>query len=120
MFSTTVPKLAASAFVVLASASGVAGIAKTTSVSGDAQGISIGLDDNSLLVATLANGEVETHWMTRAGCERVASAVGAGQTVSGVRADGVRISITEANCSTRRVQIINPDRTLLSSAQARN
>jgi len=116
MFSTTAPKLMASAFVILASASGFAGVDKSTAASPKNQEIPVTLDSNSLLVATLANGEIQTHWMSRVACERVEAAVASGDGVAGVRPDGVRIYIAQANCSTRRIQV-TPDPITLSSSQ---
>lgn len=109
-------KLVASALVVLASASSVAGVDKSGLGSSQASEIPVALDSNSLLVATLANGEIETQWMSREACEHVASAVAAGDGVAGVRPDGVRIYIAQANCSTRRIQV-EPAVVQLSASQ---
>jgi len=81
--------------------------------------IPVALDSTSMLVATLANGEIERHWMARDACERIASAVAAGDGVAGVRDDGVRVFIAKANCSTRRIEV---DRTAvaLSSTEVGN
>ncbi|HML28818.1 MAG TPA: hypothetical protein PKE16_08275 [Hyphomicrobium sp.] len=113
MFST---KLVASALVVLASASSVAGVDKSGSGLPKASEIPVALDSNSLLVATLANGEIQTQWMSREACEHVASAVTAGDGVAGVRQDGVRIYIAQANCSTRRIEV-DPAAVRLSASQ---
>jgi hypothetical protein len=112
MLSTTASKLAGSAFVVLVSASGVSGINKSApnevpnGVSNDFRSVEIPvtLDGTSLLVATLASGDIEMQWMSRDACERVASAIGSGENVASVRSDGVRVTIARANCSTRRVE----------------
>lgn len=112
MFST---KLVASTFIVLASASGIAGVGTPTPDASKPQGIPVVLDNNSLLVATLANGEIQTHWMSRAACEQVEAAVASGDAVAGVRPDGVRIYIAQANCSTRRIEA-DPAAVTVSSA----
>ncbi|MFA5958468.1 hypothetical protein [Hyphomicrobium sp.] len=119
MFGTTVLKFAGFAFVVLASASGIAGVDKTTATHPKNLEIPVALDSNSLLVATLANGEIETHWMARDDCERVASVVESGGYVAGVRPDGVRMTITQANCSTRRIEV-NSGPVVLNSSQIRD
>lgn len=112
MFST---KLVASAFVVLASASGIAGVSTSAPDALKPQNIPIALDNNSLLVATLANGEIQTHWMSRTACEQVEAAVASGDAVAGVRPDGVSVYIAKANCSTRRIEV-DPAAVTLSSA----
>jgi hypothetical protein len=118
MLSTSASKAAASAFLILASGSGLAGVEKSTANSRTIFAeVPIALDSTSMLVATLANGEIERHWMTREACERSASAVAAGEAVSGVLEDGVRITIASANCSTRRVEV-DPNGLALNSAQA--
>jgi hypothetical protein len=105
MLSTSVSKILASAFVILASASGMAGVDKSSTNDRKSVEIPVALDSTSLLVATLASGDIERQWMTREACEHVASAVAAGESVAGVRADGVSITIARANCSTRRIEI---------------
>jgi hypothetical protein len=105
MFGTTALKLAASIILVAASASGPAGFRVATSYSPTPREIPVALDDTSLLVATLATGELQTQWMPRDACERVASAVVAGDGVAGIRSDGVKVYITRANCSTRRIEV---------------
>lgn len=65
----------------------------------------VALDSKSMLVATLQDGQIETQWMPRDVCEYIASAVLAGDAVAGVRADGVKVYIARANCSTRRVSV---------------
>lgn len=114
MFST---KLVASAFVVLASASGIAGVSTSTPDTQKVQGVPVALDNNSLLVATLANGEIQTHWMSRVACEQVEAAVASGDAVAGVGSDGVRIYISQANCSTRRIEVHPEVATLSSTSQ---
>jgi hypothetical protein len=104
MFSTTASKLVASAFVVVASASGLSGAAKSPALQDQRAEVPVTLDSTSLLVATLADGEVQTHWIPTATCEHVASAVASGESVAGVRADGVRVFVAKANCSTRRIE----------------
>lgn len=116
MFSTTVTKLVTSTFVILASASGIAGVNKSTSDVSKNQQMPVTLDSTSLLVATLADGEIQTHWMPREACERVEAAVAAGDGVAGVRPDGVRVYITQANCSTRRIEV-DPAPVRLSSSK---
>ena len=100
MFGTTAPKIVASV-VLIASASGTAGL-PTNSLRLEAP---VALDSNSLLVATLENGEIQTQWMPRDVCEHVASAVHSGDRVAGVREDGVKVFIARANCSKRRVPV---------------
>ncbi|WP_024275627.1 MULTISPECIES: hypothetical protein [unclassified Hyphomicrobium] len=112
MFST---KLVASAFIVLASASGIAGVSTSAPDALKPQNIPIALDNNSLLVATLANGEIQTHWMPRTACEQVEAAVASGDAVAGIRPDGVSVYIAKANCSTRRIEV-DPAAVTLSSA----
>lgn len=104
MFGTTASKVAVSVVIVAASAGGTAGLHVATYDSAPRE-IPVALDDTSLLVATLANGELQTQWMPRDACERVASAVVAGDGVAGMRPDGVKVYITRANCSTRRIQV---------------
>ncbi|MBS0234561.1 MAG: hypothetical protein JSR99_13870 [Proteobacteria bacterium] len=121
MFGTTAAKLGASVLVVAAAASGTARdrlMASTHPHMAESQ-LPVVLDRNSLLVATLANGELQTQWMSRQACERVASAVATGGSVAGVRQDGVKIYITRANCSTRRIEAA-PDTVALSSFAPRN
>jgi hypothetical protein len=117
MLGTTASKVAASVILVAASAGGTAGLKLATPDSFATRDTPVALDSTSLLVATLANGTIETQWMRRDLCERVASAVAAGDQVAGSRADGVRIYITRANCSTRRVPVNSPAVALIGSAQ---
>lgn len=119
MFGTTATKLVASTFVILASASGIAGVDKSTSAVSKKTQMPVTLDSTSLLVATLANGEIQTHWMPREACERVEAAVAAGDGVAGVRPDGVRVYIEQANCSTRRIEV-GPSLVTLSSSKIGN
>jgi hypothetical protein len=99
MLSTSASKVFVSAFVVLASVGGHTKVEKTVAE------IPVTLDETSLLVATLANGEIERHRMGNVDCERVVSAIAAREFVTGVRDDGVRLTIVRANCSTRRVLV---------------
>lgn len=120
MLSTSASRVFASAFVVLASASGLASVQKPAPNSrSHLPEIPVALDGTSMLVATLATGEIERYWMARDACERVASAVAAGETVAGVRKDGVRVTFASANCSTRRVEV-DPYAVALNSAQVRD
>ncbi len=106
MFGTTASKLVTSAFLVAVSAGGMASADKSASASApNNPEVPIALSDNSLLVATLANGEIQSQWMSTEACERVSAAVGARTGVAGVRSDGVRITIARANCSTPRVEV---------------
>ena len=52
-------------------------------------------------------------------CLKVASAVAAGESVAGVRADGVSVIIARANCSTRRLEV-DPAAVASNSAPAGN
>ena len=63
---------------------------------------------DAMLVATMTNGEIETHWLPRKVCERVASELRAGSRVSGTRQDGTQMFISRANCSLRNAQLIGP------------
>ncbi|RUP09043.1 hypothetical protein [Hyphomicrobium sp.] len=103
MFGTTASKIVASV-VLIASASGTVGLPTKPDHSSH-QETPVALDSKSLLVATLENGEIQTQWMPRDVCEHVASAVHSGDLVAGVRADGVKVYISRANCSTRRVPV---------------
>ena len=103
MFGSTASKVIASV-VLVASAGGTASLPVKPENSALRE-IPVGLDDRSLLVATLANGVIRIQWMARDVCERVESAVLAGEAVAGVRADGVKVYIARANCSTRRVPV---------------
>ncbi|MET0639160.1 MAG: hypothetical protein ABWZ19_03990 [Hyphomicrobium sp.] len=104
MFGTTVLKYAASVVLVAATA-GTGNVEYSPSAAAPREEVPVALDSSSLLVATLADGAVQTHWMSRVACERVAEAVAAGNSVAGVRGDGVKIYIVRANCSTRQVPV---------------
>jgi hypothetical protein len=62
-------------------------------------------EGEALLVATMNSGEIETHWMPQALCERIASELAAGSSVSGVRIDGTRVFVAKANCSFGRMKL---------------
>jgi hypothetical protein len=119
MLSTTASKFVVSAVIVLASASGFAGVDKSSPTAVRPHEVPVALDVNSLLVATLANGDIQTQWMPRETCERVEAAVATRDNVAGVSADGTRSPITKANCSTRRIEI-SSDPVALSSSQIQN
>ncbi|MET1046802.1 MAG: hypothetical protein ABWX70_08890 [Hyphomicrobium sp.] len=104
MFGTTVLKYAVSVVLVAATAGGTGNVEYSPSAA-PREEVPVALDSSSLLVATLADGAVQTHWMSRVACERVAEAVAAGNSVAGVRGDGVKIYIVRANCSTRQVPV---------------
>ncbi len=63
---------------------------------------------SALLVATLANGTVETQWLPEEMCERVVLELRTGSAVAGVTADGTRLPIERANCSLRSAQLADP------------
>ena len=119
MYGTTASKVAASVVLVAASAGGTAGLRVATSYDSAPREIPVALDNISLLVVTLANGELQTQWMPRDACERVASAVVAGDGVAGMRSDGVKVYIARANCSTRRIQV-NSDPAAFRVSQQRD
>ncbi len=119
MFSTTASKLVACVFLVAVSASGTAGVQKFAPTGAASRDVPVVLSSNSLLVATLANGEIQTQWMSTSACERAASAVLSGNGVAGVRSDGVRVYIARINCSTPRVEVA-PDTVALDSSQSGN
>ncbi|WP_325025104.1 hypothetical protein [Hyphomicrobium sp.] len=105
MFSSTALKILGSVVLIAcASSSSTSLPAKPSQAYSEDNPVA--LDSTSLLVATLQNGEIETQWMPRDVCEHVVSAVLAGNTVAGVRADGVKVYIAQANCSTRRVPVM--------------
>ena len=60
MFCTTASKVAASVVLVAASAGGTAGLRVATSYDSAPREIPVALDNISLLVVTLANGELQT------------------------------------------------------------
>ncbi|WP_045836674.1 hypothetical protein [Hyphomicrobium sp. 99] len=104
MLGTTASKIVASV-VLIASATSTASLPTKPDYS-SRQDTPVALDSASLLVATLQNGEIQTQWMPRDVCEHVVSAVLSGDAVAGVRADGVKVFIARANCSTRRVPVL--------------
>jgi hypothetical protein len=118
MLGTTASKVAASVVLVAASAGGTAGLHVAVPGSSAPLEQPVVLDSTSLLVATLADGELQTQWMPREACERVASAIAAGNGVAGVREDGVKVYIARANCSTRRIEA-NPQPETFSVSQRR-
>jgi hypothetical protein len=105
MFSTTASKLVASMLLVATSAGGMADADKTAPASRGPHEIPVLLASNSLMVATMANGDIQTQWIPRDACERVERAVAAGRAVAGVRSDGVSVFIAHANCSTPRIEV---------------
>ena len=62
-------------------------------------------DANSLLVATLANGEIQPHWLPQPICERIVSQLHAGSKISAITLDGAVVNIERANCSLRNSQL---------------
>ncbi|MBY0559168.1 hypothetical protein [Hyphomicrobium sp.] len=117
MFGSTASKVVASV-VLVASASGTASLPVKPEQSASRE-IPVALDDRSLLVATLANGDLQTQWMSRDVCERIEASVISGDAVAGVRADGVKVYIARANCCTPRVAVPS-NVTALSAAVERN
>lgn len=117
MLGSTASKVVASV-VLVASAGGTASLPVKPEypVSRDTP---VALDNRSLLVATLANGDLQTQWMSRDVCEHIAASVVSGDAVAGVRADGVKVYIARANCSTRRVAV-HSSATALNDAVERN
>lgn len=119
MFSTTAAKLSGSVLLVMTAASGAAHDRQWMPSESSRPESPVVLDRSSLLVATLANGEIQSQWMSTTACERVASAVAAGDAVAGLRSDGVRVYISRANCSTRRVEPA-PDTIALSTPEPKH
>ena len=62
-------------------------------------------DTNSLLVATLTNGEIQAHWLPKQICERIVSELRAGSKISAISSDGTAFDIARANCSLRNSQL---------------
>ena len=60
---------------------------------------------NSLLVATLANGEIQLHWLPQRICERIVSQLHAGSKISAITSEGTVVNIDRANCSLRNSQL---------------
>jgi hypothetical protein len=67
-------------------------------------------EGEALLVATLNSGEIEMHWIPPALCERIASELAAGSSVSGVRIDGTKVFVAKANCSVGRMKLAAENR----------
>ena len=105
MFGTTASKLTASLAVVIMPALGAGIVGGSVATIPPPPSIDGGVDPNVLLVAALANGETETHWLPRKVCNQIVSALRAGNTVAGVRFDGTRMMIDRANCSLRSAQL---------------
>jgi hypothetical protein len=55
-------------------------------------------DTNAMLVATLANGEIQAHWRPEKICERIVSEVHAGIKIFAISSDGTVLKIDRANC----------------------
>ena len=106
MFSSTALKILGSVVLIACASSSSTSLPAKPSDQAFREDNPVALDSTSLLVATLHNGEIETQWMPRDVCEHVVSSVLAGNTVAGVRADGVKVYIAQANCSTRRVPVM--------------
>jgi hypothetical protein len=119
MFSTTASKFVASMFLVAVSASGLTGVDKRAPTIQEPHEVPVALASNSLMVATMANGEIQTQWMPRGTCERAEQAVAAGRAVAGIRSDGVSVFIAHANCSTPRVEV-RPDAIALGPSEPGN
>jgi hypothetical protein len=117
MLGSTASKIVASV-VLIASAGGTASLPVKPEYYASRE-IPVALDNRSLLVATLVNGDLQTQWMPRDVCEHIAAAVISGDAVAGVRADGVKVYIARANCSTRRVAV-RSSATALNVAADRN
>jgi hypothetical protein len=117
MFGSSASKIVASV-VLIASAGGTASLPVKPEHDASRE-IPVALDSRSLLVATLVNGELQTQWMPRDVCEHIAAAVTSDGAVAGVRADGVKVFIARANCSTRRVAV-HSSATALNLAAERN
>jgi hypothetical protein len=62
----------------------------------------------SLLVATLANGEIQRHWLPQTICERIVSQLQAGSKISAITSEGTVVNIERANCSLRNSQLTFP------------
>ena len=105
MFGTTASKVTTLLVVVIMLALGAGIVSGSVAAIPPPPSIRAGIDPNALLVVTLANGEIETHWLLRQVCDRIVSAVRAGNTVAGVRSDGTRMMIDRANCSLRSAQL---------------
>jgi hypothetical protein len=105
MFGTTASKVAASLAAVTIPALGVGIVGGSVAAIPPPPSINTGLDPNVLLVATLANGQLETHWLPRKVCSQIVAALRAGNTVAGIRFDGTRMMIDRANCSLRSAQL---------------
>lgn len=109
MFGPTASKVAVSAVLMLVPVIGAERMRGSVAEVSPAPLAGVAeLSPSALLVATLANGEVETHWVPRQVCERVVSELRAGSTVAGVTEDGTRLTIARANCSLRSAQLTDP------------
>jgi hypothetical protein len=62
-------------------------------------------DTDSLLIATLSNGEIQSHWLQQPICERIVSELRAASKVSAISSDGTVLNIERANCSLRNSQL---------------
>jgi len=62
-------------------------------------------ETDALLVATLADGNIETQWLPRRVCEQITSELRAKAVVTSLRSDGTRLQIAQANCSLRNAQL---------------
>jgi hypothetical protein len=69
---------------------------------------SVRADADSLLVATLENGEIQSHWLPQLICERIVSQLHAGRKISAISFDGTVANIEKANCSLRNSQLNFP------------
>jgi hypothetical protein len=105
MFGATASKLIASLVLVVATAGATANGGRSIPMAAALIEKPVVPANTSLLVATMANGQLEMTWVPRAVCDQVSASVAAGNSVAGVRPDGVRIYISEANCSTPRVDL---------------
>jgi hypothetical protein len=107
MLGTTASKIAVSAVLMLVPVIGAEGwrgsVAEVSPP--PLAGTEADAGTSALLVATLTNGNVETHWVPRQVCERVVSELRAGSTVAGVTEDGTRLTIARANCSLRSAKL---------------
>ena len=105
MLGPTASKVAVSAVLLLLPAIGAKSSRGSVAESSPPPIASAAIEANSLLIATLANGEVETHWLPQGVCERVVAEMKFGSEVSGVRSDGTRLRLERASCSLRNAQL---------------
>jgi hypothetical protein len=108
MLGPTASKVAASAVLLLVPAIGTKSLRGSIAENSPPPITSATIEANSLLVATLANGEVETHWLPKDVCERVVAELASGSKVSGIRSDGTRLPLERASCSLRNAQLDIP------------